>query len=155
MLFCGFARKACPKELGAQATTKKVERCAQEKLDQFQQRSRSDSRSPQRARLALARATGIRIHGIGFKSNAVLSRLFERPDRTLGTQESGGTFRQASTATQLLEHITSAGTEIAGQAIVELDSQMQMEYNGMGHRDDGRSRKKHVPVSPLPYTRPR
>ena len=148
-----FRQKACPKELGAQATDKKVERCAQEKLDQFRAAEQERFAESAARWLALARATGIRIHGIGFKSNAVQADYLS--DRiALLAQESGGTFRQASTATQLLEHITSAGTEIAGQAIVELDSQMQMgeqtEWVIEMTVDQGSTFRSR----PFPYTRP-
>lgn len=148
-----FRQKACPKQLGEQATDKKIERCAQEKLDQFRAAEQERFARAAAGWLALARASQIRIHGIGFKSNpAQPDFLVDRI--ALLSQESGGTFRQAATANQILEHLTSVTTEIAGQAIIEFDSGMAMgeqtDWVVEMTVDQGNSFRSR----PFPYTRP-
>lgn len=119
-----FREVDCPKQVGegkGAERARKIEQCAKTRLDQFRAAEQGRFAVKASAWLALAHASGTRIHGVGFPSNSVQQPYFADRVQVLAV-ESGGTYRHARGPNELYEALSDLAGEMEGQYVLEFDS---------------------------------
>jgi len=119
-----FQRRDCVAALPGKATRKlEKERsaCVQQKLHQFLGAEQKRYAEQAAKWLALARASGIRVHAVAYESD-VADRAFELERLEILSVESGGTFRRATGPGSLYEEVTNLTEELNAQIVIDFTS---------------------------------